>query len=329
MSLSGNDFSHLQELIELVYSIPDQTLMLETICEKMQRVVPFTTCAFTPINPKTQEVQFNGSFLYNTPAKPVLLFTQHYATVCPFVTSGWLNNRINEAVRLTDLISPAKLVESEYGRDFQPLVPVYWEMGTMLGSQGDPVGVIGIHRQRTERNFTDRQKQIFNFLIPHLSRAIHNISFINEVMSEEGIGVVRMTREGQVLMSNIIARKALDGTPVNALPDPKFENAPLLFKSKTGTYRIRNIFLHTCREKIILLESYPPKIKIKPRLDPFSLSARQEEIALLVVRGLSNRQISERLFITEQTVKDHLRDIFEKVRVGSRGEFMAKVFGTI
>jgi DNA-binding NarL/FixJ family response regulator len=56
-----------------------------------------------------------------------------------------------------------------------------------------------------------------------------------------------------------------------------------------------------------------------------SLSPRQQEIALWVIRGLSNRQIAERLFIAEQTVKDHLSDIFVKLSVQRRGELIAKL----
>ena len=46
-----------------------------------------------------------------------------------------------------------------------------------------------------------------------------------------------------------------------------------------------------------------------------------------VIRGLSNRQIAERLFIAEQTVKDHLHDIFEKMKIHHRSELVAKLLG--
>ncbi len=64
-------------------------------------------------------------------------------------------------------------------------------------------------------------------------------------------------------------------------------------------------------------------------LADFGLTPRQEEVTLLVVRGLSNREIAEQLFIAEQTVKDHLRDIFEKAGVRRRSELAAKVFKLI
>ncbi len=48
------------------------------------------------------------------------------------------------------------------------------------------------------------------------------------------------------------------------------------------------------------------------------LSAREIEITRGVSAGLRNREIAERLFIAEGTVKTHLRTIFEKVGVDSR-----------
>jgi DNA-binding NarL/FixJ family response regulator len=54
------------------------------------------------------------------------------------------------------------------------------------------------------------------------------------------------------------------------------------------------------------------------------LSTRQLEILLLASRGLSNRQISARLHITEGTVKRHLADTYKKMEVNSRGEAARK-----
>ena len=50
------------------------------------------------------------------------------------------------------------------------------------------------------------------------------------------------------------------------------------------------------------------------------LSRREEEIARLVAEGLSNRQISQRLALSEHTIKNYLFRVFEKVGVTTRVE---------
>jgi DNA-binding NarL/FixJ family response regulator len=51
---------------------------------------------------------------------------------------------------------------------------------------------------------------------------------------------------------------------------------------------------------------------------PPELSRREYEVLTLLVRGWSNRQIANELFIDETTVKTHLHRIFEKLHVRDR-----------
>jgi DNA-binding NarL/FixJ family response regulator len=57
-----------------------------------------------------------------------------------------------------------------------------------------------------------------------------------------------------------------------------------------------------------------------PRREKPLLSDREKEIVQLVAQGFRNREIGERLFISEQTVKNHLHNIFDKLGVSDRLE---------
>jgi two-component system nitrate/nitrite response regulator NarL len=50
------------------------------------------------------------------------------------------------------------------------------------------------------------------------------------------------------------------------------------------------------------------------------LSTREREIVSLVTQGFKNREMAERMFISEQTVKNHLHNIFDKLGVSDRLE---------
>jgi DNA-binding CsgD family transcriptional regulator len=57
----------------------------------------------------------------------------------------------------------------------------------------------------------------------------------------------------------------------------------------------------------------------------FGLTLRESEVAALLAGGMSNRQISEALWISENTVKTHLKAIFQKARVTSRAQAMVRI----
>ena len=50
------------------------------------------------------------------------------------------------------------------------------------------------------------------------------------------------------------------------------------------------------------------------------LTERELEVLRLVARGMNNRDIARQLFISENTVKNHIRNILEKLQLHSRME---------
>lgn len=52
------------------------------------------------------------------------------------------------------------------------------------------------------------------------------------------------------------------------------------------------------------------------------LSSREAEVAELVTKGLSNKEVANQLFVTEKTVKFHLTNIYKKMNVKSRAQLI-------
>jgi len=67
-----------------------------------------------------------------------------------------------------------------------------------------------------------------------------------------------------------------------------------------------------------VLDSAGQEAKVPKREWPSGLTEREVDILRLAVRGRSNKQIAEELFISEDTVKTHVRHVYEKVGFSSR-----------
>lgn len=72
----------------------------------------------------------------------------------------------------------------------------------------------------------------------------------------------------------------------------------------------------------ILFES-----RISKAVLAFSLSSREEDVLRLIVEGLSNSDIGERLDVSVSTVKKHVYNIFNKAGVYSRTQLLSLVYG--
>jgi DNA-binding CsgD family transcriptional regulator len=57
-------------------------------------------------------------------------------------------------------------------------------------------------------------------------------------------------------------------------------------------------------------------------LKPYQVSKREQQITELILRGKSNKEIEEALFISLHTVKNHIYNLYQKLGVKSRGQLV-------
>lgn len=231
-----------------------------------------------------------------------------------------------EVFKIIDAISSSRLADTEYGKDFQPLIPLFYEMPANLRWQGDPIATLSLHRKRRDGDFTERHRTIFTLLLPPLATAVHTLYLQQALAQTHDNGVIVLGPDGEIRLMNDEARRALNGRSLQAIPRPSFSPDPTMFHTENGFYRVRSIPMRLgSKEQIILLEPLPTKRTIAPLLERCGLTKRQQEITGLVLQGLSNHEIADRLFISEQTVKDHLHDVFDHLKIKRRSELIAKV----
>ncbi|MCL5098654.1 MAG: response regulator transcription factor [Candidatus Omnitrophica bacterium] len=84
--------------------------------------------------------------------------------------------------------------------------------------------------------------------------------------------------------------------------------------------------LLACIRKVAAGETYfPPAIvaKLATRMSGGELTGRELEVLTLLAKGRSNKEIGGSLFISETTVKSHVKSLFAKLQVLSRTEAIA------
>lgn len=75
--------------------------------------------------------------------------------------------------------------------------------------------------------------------------------------------------------------------------------------------------------------SDPVDQKLKRMTDKYELSAREREVCRWVALGYSNREVAEKLQMSERTVKAHLTSTFKKTGLGSRTGLVSSILREI
>src|SRR5215212_10406849 len=90
------------------------------------------------------------------------------------------------------------------------------------------------------------------------------------------------------------------------------------------------------RRRAAGMEPYPKEYRSHARgagfvpalervVNGYDLSRREAQVALCCAEGMTNAEIGDRLCITEQTVKFHMRHLFIKLGVRRRGELISRL----
>ena len=244
--------------------------------------------------------------------------------------------------------SPRWHANMEYGGDQELLV-------AMRTRTGEAWGVLGLYREPGDAQFDAQELEFLRAVSTHLGEGARRGLLVGEAADPEGPDAPGLV----VLDENWSVESLTPGTErwLRELPDGDWDGRERLPPSvlavagralrtaegqevagEVAVARVlsregRWVVLHGAslvaggaRRVAVIVEPAHPA-RITPLLiAAYGLTAREEEVTRLVLRGDSTAQIADALSVSPHTVQQHLKRVFEKTGVRSRRELVGTLF---
>ena len=227
------------------------------------------------------------------------------------------------------------------------------ELRVTFTLDGSTWGIGQFDRLGDAPRFSEDEKAWLERVTPVVARGLRQALVAGPATTpvDRGPGVVLLDLDGAVLSVTPEASAWLDELDATAMlsagsgVDVPFEThayaAKVRAAARDGVHPLPRTRLRTRAGLWLLLHSSilrgteqlalviePAKANdVAPLIvEAYELTQRELEVTRLVARGLGTSQIAAELFVSPHTVRDHIKAVFEKVGVSSRGELVAKVF---
>jgi DNA-binding NarL/FixJ family response regulator len=98
-------------------------------------------------------------------------------------------------------------------------------------------------------------------------------------------------------------------------------------RTRTGVWLLMHGSMLQGTEQLAIVIEPAKASDVAPLIvDAYGLTQRELDVTRAIARGLGTAEIAAELFLSPHTIRDHVKAVFEKVGVSSRGELVAKMF---
>lgn len=258
-------------------------------------------------------------------------------------------NKFNDLVRSFDPVATlAEATDGELTRSprFQKLYAGASAVDELRVAfvAGSTCVAIGAFVRTTGEPFTPTEtRDVRNLLVPATSVFRKALGHISSPRPDDGPAVLILDGHGRVVSRTAGAGELLEDLRIDI--DDEVPGTLLIAASKARaarnstrlTTRLRGRSGRWVRVHVSPLEgegdlvsvtisSAQPSDIVPILLDSYGLTDRETDIVLLICQGLGTKEIAAELSISGHTVRDHVKLIFDKADVHTRGELVAKMF---
>jgi DNA-binding CsgD family transcriptional regulator len=146
---------------------------------------------------------------------------------------------------------------------------------------------------------------------------------------EDAAGVLVLAADGTTASADDVAAAWMDelgGVVASVASRARTRGRIARVQTESGRWLVVRASALADEQVAVTIEPAAPHELAPLVADACGLSPREREVTRLVARGLPTDAIAARLYLSAWTVQDHLKVIFEKVGVATRGELVARLF---
>ena len=294
-----------------------------------------------------------------------LLFTRSYREELPeesgpyFVQNEFLHSDVNKwtdlardpaGVRTLMEVTRGQPARSDRYRDIFAPLGLQDELRAVLRARDTCWGYVCLHREAAQASFSRDEARFVQRLAPHLAEGLRTGLLRQACDLEETAdspGLVILGADGTVAGMNDAAGRWLEdlggradgsdlpievtalATRLRHLEASTPVMPRLRVRASSGRWAVLHAsWMNSAGNKAIavIVEQAAPAEVAPVIMSAYGLTDREKAVCGLVCQGLPTRQIADRLHLTTDTVQDHLKSVFDRTGVHSRGELVATIF---
>lgn len=342
-----------QDMIRLCHGGLDSRTLRVELLKRLCRVVPFDYVYFSTTDPATQLIT-SSVMVDDPPAWLMAVFLENEFLQDDFIKFSEMI-RDHQPVRVLSEATRHELHRSQRYRDMLAPLAMEDELRAVFAVDQACWGTLCLHRAQVGWRYTAAEAAYVTQLAPHIADGLRKALLLDAPPVEktpDGPGVLILTEDLAIVATTAAAEywlielaetkrgdrhtlplavrtvvaclNAIERGQMSADSTPKVR-----LRTRSGKWlvlyasRLRN----AVPAQITVIFEMAQPAEIAPLImQSYRLTRREAEITQCVLHGWSTTDIAARLFISPNTVQDHLKAIFDKVNVGSRGELAARIF---
>ena len=337
----------------------DLATLRRRVTERMRRAVPFDAYAAFTMDPSngliTHALQTIG------PESGLRVYLERVFFEDDVLEFDWMARNRLPAGLLSEATG-GKLERAPRYRELVGPEGYGYEMRGAFSTGAQLWGGLALWREKGRPDFASREVAFLRRVTPHIAAGLRAATLQRELhddkVGDDAAGVLILDEDGTMVQHNAATERRLEelgdlgarwregeGLPApiwTMLGSLKSSLSPETDRSLNGSpyLRVRArsgrwLTLQASRtvpthmrpaESVVIIAPARPKEVLRLSAMGYGLSSREQEVVDLVVRGASNRRISQALYISEHTVKDHLKNIFGKVGVRGRRALIKQLY---